>query len=130
MARAYLREVKGLALFSGGRCVYCTYRDNHLCRVLAKGDPELCCIRPVLKSSRVTLLTKAKALRLLTDKSGRNVVSVEIERDGQVRQIRAATFVVSCGAVNIPALLLQSANNCHPIGSQLQGSGFGEPVRR
>jgi len=107
---------EGLALFSGGRCVYCAHCDSHPCRVLAKGDPELCCIRPALKSSQVTLLTKAKALRLLTDQSGQNVVSVEIEHAGQICQIRADLFVVSCGAVNTPALLLRSANNSHPNG--------------
>jgi len=107
---------EGLALFSGGRCVYCAYCDSHPCQVLAKGDPELCCIRPALKSSGVTLLTGARALRLITDKSGSTVVSVEIEHDGQIQQIRAGVCVVSCGAVNTPALLLRSANQTSPDG--------------
>jgi choline dehydrogenase-like flavoprotein len=107
---------QGLALFAGGRCVYCGYCDSHPCRVLAKGDPELCCIRPALKEPDVTLLTKAQAVKLLTDSSGRSVVAVEIKCEDQIHTIQAGTFVVSCGAVNTPSLLLRSANEHHPNG--------------
>ena len=107
---------QGLALFAGGRCLYCGYCDSHPCQVLAKGDPELCCIRPAVRKPEVTLLTKAKAVRLLTDPSGSNVVAVEIEREGHTYKIHAGTFVVSGGAVNTPVLLLRSANEHHPNG--------------
>jgi len=58
LQRAGLRPFtlpQGLALASGGRCMYCGYCDSYPCRVLAKAEPELCCIRPALKSPHVTL---------------------------------------------------------------------------
>ena len=107
---------QGLALASGGRCLYCGHCDMQPCRVLAKGDPELCCIRPALHSSSVTLLPNAKAERLLTDPGGGRVTGVEIEHAGERKTIRGNIVVVSCGAVNTPLLLLKSANDRHPNG--------------
>jgi choline dehydrogenase-like flavoprotein len=53
---------------------------------------------------------------LLTDSTGKQVIGVEIERDGQVQTISADRIIVSCGAVNSAALLLRSANAMHPDG--------------
>jgi choline dehydrogenase-like flavoprotein len=76
----------------------------------------VCCVEPASRHENVTLLTRATARRLITDASGRRVVAVEIERDGQPRLVTADRFVVSCGAVNSAALLLRSANDRHPNG--------------
>lgn len=107
---------QGLALGEGGRCVYCAHCDSHPCRVVAKGEPELCCIRPALRRPNVTLLRNATARRLLTDPSGREVVAVEVERAGEKLRIGGGRFAVACGAVNTPVLLLRSANERHPNG--------------
>lgn len=107
---------QGMALMSGGRCIYCAYCDMHPCRVLAKSDPELCCIRPAIAQAEVTLAANTRAERLLTDDSGRRVVAVEVMHEGQPRTIRGGTFIVSGGAVNTPALLLRSASDRHPDG--------------
>jgi choline dehydrogenase-like flavoprotein len=64
----------------------------------------------------VTLWTNARARRLITDPEGRKVVSVEVERNGETMRLAASLFIVSCGAVNSAALLLQSANDAHPNG--------------
>jgi choline dehydrogenase-like flavoprotein len=114
---------QGIALASGGRCIFCAYCDSYPCRVLARGEPELCCIRPALKSPHVTLLRNAKALRLLTSESGRKIEAVEIEIAGRKEKIGGDLFVVSCGAVNSPVLLLRSANEKHPRGLA-NSSGF------
>jgi choline dehydrogenase-like flavoprotein len=53
---------------------------------------------------------------LFTDESGRRVIAVELERDGEKVEVFADTFIVSCGAVNSSALLLRSANAAHPEG--------------
>jgi choline dehydrogenase-like flavoprotein len=107
---------EGIALMSGGRCLYCAFCDSYPCRVLARADPELCCIRPALRSPGVSLMTRAKALRLETDATGKEVVAVVVEQDGQRRRIEAGLFVVSAGAVNSPILLFRSACERHPHG--------------
>ena len=106
----------GIDLRPGGRCVRCKTCDGFPCKVLAKGDAEVCAVRPALSSERVTLWTRAYARRLLTDPSGRRVTALEVERDGTLLTVSAELFVVSCGAANSAALLLRSASGMHPNG--------------
>lgn len=106
----------GIDLRDGGRCRRCQTCDGFPCRVHAKADADICCVRPALESENVHLLTRAYVTRLLTDASGRHVDGVEVFHDGMTRVLRAATVVVSCGAVNSAALLLRSANDAHPHG--------------
>jgi choline dehydrogenase-like flavoprotein len=99
-------------------CVRCATCDGFPCLVDAKGDADVTCVRPTLAShgGNVTLLTGAKALRLLTSPSGREVGGVEAVVGGERRVFRAGTVVVSCGAIQSAALLLRSANGRHPNG--------------
>lgn len=106
----------GIDLRDGGRCIRCATCDGFPCRELAKGDADVCCVRPALEHSNVELLTGARALRLHTDPSGRRVAAVELERRGERLEIRAETVVVACGAVNSAALLLRSAGDRHRDG--------------
>lgn len=107
---------QGLDLREGGRCLCCGYCDSHPCEVLAKGEPELVCIRPALQRPNFTLLPECTALRLSTDPSGSVVTGVEVEHRGERRRIGGSVFVVACGAVGTPALLLRSASERHPQG--------------
>ena len=100
----------------GGRCIRCKTFDGFPCQVLAKGEADVCCVRPALESPGVELMSHTYARRLLTDPSGRRVTAVEVERDGERFEVRAATFVVACGAVNSAALFLRSANSAHHNG--------------
>ena len=52
----------------------------------------------------------------MTDPSGRRVESIDVERRGETLRVGASLVVVSCGATNSAALLLQSANDKHPSG--------------
>ena len=106
----------GLDYRPGGRCIRCQTCDAFVCRVLAKGDADVCAVRPSLMSPDVTLQTRSFARRLLVDRSGRKVVGVEIDRDGQRRVVNAGVVVVACGAVNSAALLLRSTTPSHPGG--------------
>ena len=99
-----------------GGCVLCNTCNSFACRIHAKSEAEVCAVRPALAYPNVTLWTNACARRLLTDPSGKKVVAAEIERDGTVTRVESPLFVVSCGAVNSAALLLQSANDAHPKG--------------
>lgn len=97
-------------------CIRCSTCDGHPCLLYAKSDAQVRCVDPALATGRLTLITKAKALRLLTDAAGQCVTGVEVERDGQPETYRGDLVVVSCGAINSAALLLRSANDRHPQG--------------
>jgi choline dehydrogenase-like flavoprotein len=98
-------------------CVRCTHLDGFPCLVDGKADAHVVCIRPVLRHPNVTIETNAKAVRLMTDPSGRTVTGVAVERPGgQAENYRGDIVVVSCGAVNSALLLLGSASDRHPNG--------------
>ncbi|MBL8134450.1 MAG: GMC family oxidoreductase, partial [Anaerolineae bacterium] len=107
----------GIDLRDGGRCIRCKTCDGFPCKVDAKSDADVCCVRPALAGGAdVTLWTNTLVRRLIADPAGRRVSGVEIERDGQVRQVRADRVIAACGAVNSAALLLRSADSRHPDG--------------
>lgn len=118
----------GIDLRNDGLCIRCNTCDGYPCQVLAKRDTDVCAVRPALESQNVTLWTNAKAVRLLTNTSGRDITAIEVERNGQHLTVSADRYVVACGAVNSAALLLRSANSSHPNGvankSGLVGRNF------
>jgi choline dehydrogenase-like flavoprotein len=98
------------------RCVRCGWFDGFPCLVDAKADAHVVAVRPALAHDNVTLLTRAKAERLLTDPSGRTVTGVVADREGAEETYRGSIVVVACGAVNSAVLLLRSASDRHPDG--------------
>jgi choline dehydrogenase-like flavoprotein len=106
----------GIDLREGGRCIRCKTCDGFPCQVNAKSDADINAVRPALERGQLALWTRTKALRVLTDTTGKRAVAVELERDGQKLQVNADVIIVSCGAVNSAALLLRSANDKHPRG--------------
>ncbi len=96
-------------------CIRCDTCDGFPCLVDAKADAETACINTALQEG-VELMTNAKAMRLITDSSGKIIKEVEVEKEGERIHLSADTFVVSCGAVNSAALLLRSRNSLHPKG--------------
>lgn len=103
-----------LGLLDG--CILCNTCNSFPCRIHAKSDAEVCGIRPATAGPNVELWTNAKVRRLITDATGRRIESVEVERHGETFRVSAPLVVVSCGAVNSAALLLQSRNDKHPDG--------------
>ncbi|PSB15697.1 GMC family oxidoreductase [Phormidesmis priestleyi ULC007] len=97
-------------------CIQCDTCDGFPCLVDAKADADINCIRPAEKFNNLTLMTEAKALRLHTSPSGREVTAVSVEINGTVRQFSGDIVIVACGAINSAALLLRSANEQHPQG--------------
>ncbi|MFI5335015.1 MAG: GMC oxidoreductase, partial [Chlamydiales bacterium] len=98
------------------RCIRCDTCDGFPCLVDGKSDAEISCIKPALSHENVTLMTNAKAVRLETDPSGREITGVVVEREGREEKLRAKVYVLACGAVNSAALLLKSKNSSHPDG--------------
>lgn len=98
-------------------CIRCDTFDGYPCLVGAKADAEVNAIRPARENySNLTLLTRAKVLRLLTSQSGREITGVETEINGEPQTFTGNIVVVACGAINSAVLLLRSANNQHPNG--------------
>jgi choline dehydrogenase-like flavoprotein len=97
-------------------CVRCGNCDGFPCLVHAKSDAEVLGVRPALEHPNVTLLVNAKAVRLETSESGREVTGVVVERDGREERYTAAVVVLACGAANTARLLLESATDRHPNG--------------
>ena len=97
-------------------CILCNTCNSFPCQRHAKSEADVCCVRPATGEENVTLWTGAFARRLLTDASGRRVVAVEVERDGETLRVEAPLVVAACGAVNSAALLLRSAGDRHPDG--------------
>jgi len=97
-------------------CILCNTCNSFACKLHAKSEADVVCVRPAMKRPNVTLWTNACARRLDTDPAGRRVVSAQIEREGKTVRVEAPLFVVACGAINSAALLLRSANDRHPNG--------------
>lgn len=98
------------------KCIRCNTCDGFPCLVGAKSDAHVCAIEPALAHSNVTILTNAYVSRLETDKTGREITRVNVERNGAKEVYSANVIVVSAGAINSAALLLRSANDHHPNG--------------
>jgi choline dehydrogenase-like flavoprotein len=99
-----------------GRCVRCDRFDGFPCLTDGKADAHVRCVRPALRHDNVTLLTRARVRRLVTDEPGTAVREVQVERRGETVSYTADIVVVSCGAINSAALLLASAGERHPDG--------------
>ena len=97
-------------------CIRCNTCDGFPCLLHAKADAEVNAVRPSLNNTNVTLLTEAKVTRLITNATGTEITSLQVEHDNAVKEFTADIFVVSAGAVNSAVLLLRSANDKHPNG--------------
>jgi choline dehydrogenase-like flavoprotein len=119
---------EGVDVRPGGACILCPTCDGFPCAVHAKADAETRCVRPAVESGQVELATFAHVTRLVTDDTGDRVVGAEAVIDGAAGMIRGALFVLACGTIRSPALLLRSASRRHPDGlanrSGLVGRGL------
>jgi choline dehydrogenase-like flavoprotein len=97
-------------------CILCDTCNSFPCKLHAKSDADVCCIRPALSRPNVTIWTNARARRLLTNAAGTRIDGVDVERAGETTRVQAPVVIVACGAIQSAALLLQSANDKHPDG--------------
>jgi choline dehydrogenase-like flavoprotein len=89
-----------------------------------KSDSDLRCVRPVVKTGNVELLTNTQVMRLKTDPSGRRVVSAICKgSDDNEFKVVGDMFVLCAGAVNSAVILLNSRSSVHPDGLA-NGSGM------
>lgn len=81
-----------------------------------KGDAHLSVLTKALEFTNVLLLTNTKVLKLNTDNSGTKISEVVVDQDGEIKTLTADLIILSAGAINSAALLLQSANEKFPNG--------------
>ncbi len=81
-----------------------------------KGDAHLSVLTKALEYPNVELLTNTKVLKLNTDNSGTKISEVVVDQDGEIKTLTADLIILSAGAINSAALLLQSANEKFPNG--------------
>lgn len=98
------------------KCIRCETCDGFPCLVYAKSDAQVCAVDPALQNPNVSLMTNAYVERLETDGRGRTVDKVIVRQNGNRVELSAEIVVTACGAINSAALLLRSANDCHPRG--------------
>ena len=100
----------------GGACVLCRTCDSYACILDAKGDADVCAMRPALQSPTVRLLTNAEVKKIATNPGGSAVGHLELRHRGKRVRVDAARFVLAAGAVNSAALLLRSRDSASPRG--------------
>lgn len=105
-----------------GRCVLCETCDSYPCMVDAKGDADVCAMRPALQSPDVKLMTGAEVSRVET--AAGVVQGLEVLHGGRPLKVRASRYVVAAGAVNTSALLLRSATGGIANGSDQLGRNY------
>jgi choline dehydrogenase-like flavoprotein len=109
----------GIDLRANGRCIRCGTCDGFPCKLYAKADADISCVRPAVATGNLILKTRSFVRRLIADAKGRRIEAAEIEKDGHIERIQGQLFVVSCGAVNSAALLLRSTTgNQHGLANR------------
>ncbi|GBO55412.1 glucose-methanol-choline oxidoreductase [Pseudanabaena sp. lw0831] len=109
-------------------CIRCNTCDGFPCLVHAKSDAEVTGILPAIQHPNLTLLTEAKVLKLHTSDSGKEITTVEVSINNEIKYFSGGIVVLSCGAVNSSTIMLRSHNDQHPNGlansSDLVGRNF------
>jgi choline dehydrogenase-like flavoprotein len=106
----------GIDLGAGGSCIRCNTCDGFPCKLGAKNDAETCGIDPALATGNAQLLEGLIITRLIHDASGKRIIKAMGRKGEDEIEINAKTFVVSAGAANSAALLLNSKSDKHPDG--------------
>ena len=96
-------------------CIRCDTCDGYPCLVHAKSDAHISCVIPALQTGNVTLMTHAKALRLLHDDRGKTIKKAEIERHG-VREFVSGDIFVVLRCYQFRCALLRSKSPRYPNG--------------
>jgi choline dehydrogenase-like flavoprotein len=107
---------RGLDYRDGGKCVLCATCDGYYCRLDAKMDAEIACIRPALATGNVQLATNTACLRVLLSADGKRAIGVRLRSGSVESTVHADIVVVSAGVMDTPPLLRRSRTSAHPEG--------------
>ncbi len=96
-------------------CNYCS-ACNRGCPRTDKGSTDVTFIRQALASGRLTLMPQTEAVSLVAGPSDRVAALIASTGKNKYKRIQGRFYVIACGAVETPRLLLLSANNHAPRG--------------
>lgn len=112
-------------------CNYCNGCGRG-CPRFDKGTADITFIAKAVATGNCTLKTECQVLHLEAGPHDRVQAAVYADKEGGLHRIEAGMFVVACGAVETPRLLLNSANSHAPAGlaneSGLVGKNFMETL--
>lgn len=106
----------GVDFGSNGKCIRCATCDGFPCKLKAKSDAETCGVDPALATGNASLLEGVVIEKLIHNPAGDRVVKAIGSKGNESIEIEAETFIVSCGAANSAALLLNSKSDRYPNG--------------
>jgi choline dehydrogenase-like flavoprotein len=107
---------RGLDYRDGGKCVLCPTCDGYYCRLDAKMDAEIACVRPAVASGRVQLATNTECVRVLVSPRGRRATGAVLRHEGNNTTVHADAVAVCAGVLDTPVLLHRSRTSAHPRG--------------
>lgn len=81
-----------------------------------KGDAHLCALSKALEYPNVELMINSKVIQLNTDSSGQKVTEVIVEQNGEIKTFTSDMVILSAGAINSAAILLESKSEQFPNG--------------
>lgn len=81
-----------------------------------KADAHISALSKALEYPNVELMTNTKVLKLITNETGTKVSEILVDHLGNQMTLNAEIIILSAGAVNSAALLLNSANEHFPTG--------------
>lgn len=119
-----LLEEEGTTALPHSPCIRCDRFDGYPCPTNGKADAQVACLDPALGDCpNLALMTRTNAERIVTDRTGRRTVGVEVGQGDQARTLTSDVLVVACGALSSALLFLRSASDVHPHGLA-NGSGL------
>jgi choline dehydrogenase-like flavoprotein len=107
---------RGLDYREGGKCVLCATCDAYYCRLDAKMDAEVACIRPAVATGNVRLVTNTECLRVLLSPDGKRATGVRLRSGSVESTVHADVVAVCAGVMDTPGLLRRSRTEAHPEG--------------
>lgn len=100
-----------------GQCGQCGECVGFPCPTDAKNGPYNSVLPAALATGNLTIARQARAVRILTDGSGRvSGVALLDTATGAVTEVGAGHVVIACSAIETPRLLLHSTSRHHPDG--------------
>lgn len=81
-----------------------------------KGDAHLCALAKALEYPNVELMVNTRVIKLNINAAGTKISEIVVEQNGETRVLTSDLVVLSAGAINSAALLLESKNDQFPNG--------------
>jgi choline dehydrogenase-like flavoprotein len=98
-------------------CSYSGYCGGFGCSTGAKGSSRVALLDRAVKLGNCQVKSQARARRLITNRRGNQVSTVEfMDPAGRTQRLSARIFVVACQAIETARLLLLSTGPAHPQG--------------